>query len=246
VIAAGGDGTMALLANRLPVATPFTLFPMGTENLLAKYFGIAADIRQSCEIIAHHREIQLDAGEANGTIFLVMASCGLDADVVQRLSARRTGHIRHLSYVRPLWEAVFGYRYPSLRIRVDDQAWSHCPKWAFVFNVPRYAMNLPIVPEANPFDGRLDLRTFRHGSLWSGLNYLIKILLGRLRRSSEINYTTAERIEIASRDGQTVAYQLDGDPGGELPVTIRVLPQRVKLLVPPSFTGDNRPATELR
>ena len=37
VIAAGGDGTAALLANRLPATVPLVIFPLGTANLLAKY-----------------------------------------------------------------------------------------------------------------------------------------------------------------------------------------------------------------
>jgi diacylglycerol kinase (ATP) len=36
------------------------------------------------------------------------------------------------------------------------------------------------------------------------------------------------RIEAAG----AAPYQLDGDPGGELPVEIRVLPRRLTLLVP--------------
>lgn len=238
VVAAGGDGTIGLLVNRLPASTPFTIFPLGTENLLAKYLGISGEVRQSVEIIRQNRIVDIDAGEANGTLFLVMASCGLDADVVRRLAARRTGHIWRGSYARPLWESVFGYRYPQLRIVVDGHPWAEDPCWAFVFNVPRYAMNLPIVPEANAFDGRLDLRTFRHGSLARGLMYLMNIVLGRHTRSQDCLYAQAQSIEISSLDDQPVTYQLDGDPGGELPVRLSSQPGRVKLLVPAAFVAN--------
>ncbi|MGC4002636.1 MAG: diacylglycerol kinase family protein [Pirellulales bacterium] len=39
VVAAGGDGTLNALVNRLPAETPFLMLPLGTENLVAKYLG---------------------------------------------------------------------------------------------------------------------------------------------------------------------------------------------------------------
>ena len=41
VVAAGGDGTIGLLANRLPPTTRFSILPQGTENLLAKHLKTA-------------------------------------------------------------------------------------------------------------------------------------------------------------------------------------------------------------
>ena len=43
VVAAGGDGTVSLFANRLLAEIPLAVFPTGTENLLAKHLGISAD-----------------------------------------------------------------------------------------------------------------------------------------------------------------------------------------------------------
>src|SRR5690606_17463230 len=43
IVSAGGDGTADALANLLPPDIPLLLFPMGTENLLAKHFGITGD-----------------------------------------------------------------------------------------------------------------------------------------------------------------------------------------------------------
>src|SRR5262245_57444823 len=42
VVAAGGDGTFRLYAERLPAGTPLMVFPLGTENLLAGYLEMAA------------------------------------------------------------------------------------------------------------------------------------------------------------------------------------------------------------
>src|SRR5690348_10493539 len=37
IVAAGGDGTLSWIANRVPPETTLMAFPLGTENLLARY-----------------------------------------------------------------------------------------------------------------------------------------------------------------------------------------------------------------
>jgi diacylglycerol kinase (ATP) len=182
--------------------------------------------------------IRLDAGRANGKLFLVMASCGFDADVVARLHSKRKGHIRHWSYAKPIFNAISQYRYPTLRVWVDDDRKPISGKWAFVFNVPRYAMNLPIVEDADPMDEQLDLCMFRGGNLIRGLYYLLAVITRQHRRWREARVTRFRRIRIAS--DETVPFQLDGDPGGELPVEIQVQPQFLRVVVSKDWMDKNR------
>ncbi len=91
VVAAGGDGTIAEIANRTEAGTPLAVFPLGTENLLAKYLEMSHDCATFAETIAAGRTTWIDAGRANGRIFLLMAGVGFDAEVVRRLHAARPG-----------------------------------------------------------------------------------------------------------------------------------------------------------
>ena len=235
VVAAGGDGTVALLANRLPPQTPLAILPLGTENLLAKYISLSANAKSIARMVADGRTTFIDAGKANGKMFFVMASCGFDADVVHRLHSQRKGHIRHWSYAKPIVEAIASYRYPRIRFYVDERESPVVGKWAFIFNVPRYAMNLPIVPGADPSDGRLDLCTFRGGRFFRGLFYLITILLHRHR---QWNYSRVERFEkIRIESDEPVPFQLDGDPGGTLPLEIEIVPRFLQVFVPESYAS---------
>lgn len=233
VVAAGGDGTVGLLANRLPPDTRVAILPLGTENLLAKYLEIDPGGSATADCLLQMREVALDVGQANGKIFLIMASIGFDAEVVHRMHRTRTGNINRSSYFWPIWEAISQYRYPALRILVDGQPLEPVPTWAFVFNVPRYAMNLQIVPEAEADDGLLDLRTFRRGNLFHGLRYLSSVVLRLHRWLQDAAYRQARKIEIDS--DEPVPVQLDGDPAGNTPVTIEVIPQRLRVLAPSSY-----------
>ncbi len=246
VVSAGGDGTVALLANHTPPGTPLAVFPLGTENLLAKYLGMTAEIGQFVEAVKEGRTVTLDAGEANGRLFLLMVGCGFDADVVRRLHRDRTGHIHHFSYAKPILDSIWNYEYPELRVMCEFEGDVGQPpaepisaRWVFVGNLPSYARGLRILPDADGRDGLLDLCTFKGGSIWNGLRYLSGVMLGQHQGWEDCTTGRVRGLRIEAVSGE-VPFQMDGDPGGVLPVEIRVLPNRLTLVVPRSYSPPNR------
>jgi diacylglycerol kinase family enzyme len=232
VVAAGGDGTVSLLANTLDQNIPLAILPLGTENLLAKYLNLSKDADRLVDLVVNGKEKKLDAGRANGKLFLVMASCGFDADVVQRLHSNRTGHISHLSYLSPIISSLRRYRYPSLEITVDGDRQSISARWLFLFNVSRYAMNLPILTAADPCDGHLDMCSFRGGGNLRGIFYLASVLLQKHRRWCTTSFRKFRKLSVRCSDSQaSVPFQLDGDPGGYLPLEIEVVSDYLTVLV---------------
>ncbi|MGA2619472.1 MAG: diacylglycerol kinase family protein [Thermoguttaceae bacterium] len=239
LVGVGGDGTAAALVNRTVAGLPITMLPAGNENLLARYLRLDEDPEACCRSIAAGRVIRLDAARAGDRIFLLMASCGFDADVVHRLHRRRRGHIRTSSYVRPILDSIRGYKYPELQITCDADDPPAGPRqtplaarWLFAFNLPCYGGGLRIAPQADGSDGLLDICTFRRGGLRHGLAYAAAIYLQRHFRLADFAHRRLRRLRVAS--AAEVPYQLDGDPGGFLPVEIEALPQRLTLVVPPA------------
>lgn len=230
VVAAGGDGTVSLLVNHLPPQTPLAILPLGTENLLAKHLGITSDPKRVAETICAGKMKLMDAGRANQKLFMVTASCGFDADVVQRLHRNRSGHISHWSYALPIVNSILKYRFPKIRISLDSGPPVADARWAFVFNVPRYAMNLPLARQSDPHDGRLDLCTFRGGGLFRGLFYLTSVILRAHQTWTSSQSRQAKTIRLES--DEPVPFQLDGDPAGELPVEFTAIPDALKFFVP--------------
>ena len=249
LVGVGGDGTAAEIVNRTQPGVPVTLLAAGTANLLAKQFGLGAKPEKLADTIVKAHCRRMDAGRAGGRVFLLMVSCGLDADVVRRVHARREavgtgGHIGYASYAKPIWQSLRSYEYPQMRVYCDepcDDRPSHpagepvLARWVFVFNLPRYGWGLQMTPDADCGDGLLDVCTFGKGSLWHGLRYLGAVQFGAWHgRFGDCAIRQAGRIRVTS--DRPVAYQLDGDPGGQLPVEIEVLPHRVTLVVPPVST----------
>jgi diacylglycerol kinase family enzyme len=108
-------------------------------------------------------------------------------------------------------------------------------RFAFVFNVPRYAMGFQFVPQAAADDGLLDVCAFEHGSFAHGLWYLSNVIVGRHPYIPDCWLRQTRRVRIES--DAAVPYNLDGDPGGFTPVEIEIVPGRLTLLASPGWVG---------
>ena len=236
LVAVGGDGTAAELVNRTPAGLPLALLPSGNENLLARHLHIEPAPEKLAETIARGKIVHLDAGRAGGRIFLLMVGCGLDAEVVRLVHQRRTGHIRSRDYLKPLWEVLRSYQYPELRVSCDVTTDANDPpvelrlRWLAVFNLPCYGGGLQIAPHAEGCDAQLDLCGIRHGSFVRFLTLAAAVYFRQHQRLGDWMTQKIRRVRIES--DVPVPYQLDGDPGGVLPLEIEVLPKRLTLIVP--------------
>lgn len=230
VVSAGGDGTIAMLANRLPRDTPFAILPLGTENLLGRHLGLKADADFCTQLVTHGKVIHIDAGKANGKLFLVVASCGFDAQVVERLDEVRKGHINRLSWIAPIIHTMSKYNFPPLKIIADDVELPHDVSWVFAFNIPKYAIGLQFTPDADTSDGLLDLCTYQGPGIVRGVWYLLNTFARRHTKLAATEFRQFKNLTVTSE--APVAYELDGDPGGYLPLEIEVCPGAVRVLVP--------------
>lgn len=236
-VAAGGDGTASAVVSRTPPSVPLWILPLGTENLLARSLGMTADPAQATAAIASGLVRSIDAGLANDRVFLMMVGIGFDAAVVQRFAGARRGHIQKWHYALPIAKTIATYRFPQLEIDAGEQRWSAA--WCFVMNFPKYAGGLSIPDPSTPVhpdDGRLDLCSFARGGVWHGVRYWWAV---RSKRQSDLaDYRRASLTEVTIRSRAQVPFQVDGDWGGYLPVSIATLPSRVRVFVPPASTKN--------
>ena len=234
VVSAGGDGTAAAVLNRIATDIPLTIFPLGSENLLAQQYRIPRDPQGILKIIRELEVDELDLFRANEKLFLIMVSVGFDAQVVKQVHERRKSHITRWAYRLAILSAIFSYRWPTLRvegkIKGEWESLGEC-HWLFGFNVSRYAAGIQIIDDAICNDGLIDIGMLTGGNaLMSVWNYL-SVARGTHRRSSRWKECRVEGVRVTCEQGQGV-YQLDGDYGGTLPLEISFTNSRAKLVVP--------------
>jgi diacylglycerol kinase family enzyme len=229
VVAAGGDGTLLEVMNRAPGA-PVALLPLGTENLVARYFGAPRCGRSIASLIAAGRQRRLDLGRINGRPFCVMVGAGIDAAVVHDLHEHRNGHIHHFSYAGPLMRALWSYPFPPIDVEVLDTGERLRGATALIFNLPRYALGLPVARGAQADDGLLDLYLFERPGRLRLASYFVAAALGLHTRLHDVKHRQARRFRLSSPS--KVPLQIDGDPGPALPVEVEVVPGALTLLVP--------------
>jgi diacylglycerol kinase family enzyme len=239
IVAAGGDGTAADVINRYP-QIPVAVLPLGTENLLARYCGLTRSGHQLARVILQNHVVMLDSAFAGSRRFLLMASAGPDAAVVQTLHNNRSGNITRARYVLPTLHALFLRPLKLYRVTTDAQPNPCTGTHVLVTNIPRYGLGLAFSPEAQPDDGKLDVRIYQSQSRLQMLLHVLCLKLGwRIHEKLVTRFRAGEvRIELAPgenspADTQEIC-QCDGDPGPPLPVTIRIQPASIRLLVPSS------------
>lgn len=236
LIIAGGDGSFNDAINRYE-DVPLAVFPMGTENLLARYLKIESSGTMLAEVIDQGRMQAFDLCEINGRKFLLMTSFGLDAEVVRRTDEVRRGNISKLSYVQPFWASIRNYEYPALKVYVDENPEPFTGCYGIISNIPAYALQLPFAPDANPFDGKLDLRLFEKGSFWSTMEYLYSVSNQQHELREDVTCLRGTRFRIES--DKPVPIQVDGDPAGFTPAEITITSAKISLFVPEEFSSEH-------
>jgi diacylglycerol kinase family enzyme len=234
VIAVGGDGTASVVRNHVPLCVPMVPVPMGTENLLGRYVGQSIEPAEVCRTLTDGVVVGLDLGSANGKHFLLMVSAGFDAEVIRTLHENRRGNITRTSYFLPTLRTIRSYRYPKMRLysqHVGAAVEPHDCRWMFGFNLPLYALGLPIAPDASAADGLLDVCTFERGKVWSVLRYLWHVQRRAHAGLADTVMMHSRRFRLEAHDSANIPYQVDGDYGGTLPLDIEVLPGELRLLV---------------
>lgn len=232
VLSVGGDGTLREVAEGLVGSqTPIVVVPSGTENVIAQELGARATASRVVETVVRGRSRAVDVGSANGRCFLIVAGVGFDGAVARRLAAERSGHISHLNYLGPMLKAAWSYRFPPIRVVVDDEVVFEDRGVAFVGVMSRYSVGLRVVRDAVWDDGILDVCILRCGHVGRLCVHAMRVALRCHVESKHTVYCRGQRVTITSRD--QVPVEIGGEAAGVLPLDLMVRRRAVRLMIPP-------------
>ncbi len=178
------------------------------------------------EAIALGRTRRVWPGLVRGRRFLMSAGAGLDSQVVHSVSPGLKRRAGKLAYVWETAAAGWKYRFPVLQVRVDD-----VPREAYsvvVSKTSRYAGPYVLAREARLDEPRFQVCLFKGRGLWNVFRYSLGLMASRMRFLPDVEILPAERVRIS---GPEVPLQIDGDPGGFLPVDIGIDREPLNLIV---------------
>ena len=232
VMAQGGDGTvMACVTGLAGTDVPLAVLPGGTGNLLATNFDIPADLEAAVDVALHGDRVRLDVAAMDDDRFVVMGGVGFDAAMLRDADPRLKEHLGAVAYVLSGFKHL-RRRATCFRLHLDDRRIDRTGQGVLVGNLGRLQGGLPVMPDARPDDGLLDVAVLQTRTVADWLALAVRVLLRRRRKDPQLEAFQARRVEIDCDRPQPV--ERDGDPL-DTPrdhLVIEVVPAALTLCVP--------------
>jgi diacylglycerol kinase (ATP) len=206
------------------------IIPMGRGNDLAQSLGIPLDYRRACEVLRRGQTRRLDVANAGGRIYASVAGAGFDAEV-NALANQDSAWLRGKAvYVNAVFRALSKFKPKRLEIEYDDRRFVGEAMLVAIGNTTSYGGGLKIVPQAQPDDGWLDVCVVKKTTKLELLRQLPSAYKGKHVNHPAIEMYRARRVTISSPD--PVELFGDGEFLQPIPVTIEIIPQALRVIVP--------------
>ncbi|MEW6719633.1 MAG: diacylglycerol kinase family protein [Thermodesulfobacteriota bacterium] len=235
VVAVGGDGTIHEVANGLAGSgARLLIVPGGTGNVFARELGLPKSVEGCLSLLDEGKTITVPLGKANDRYFVLLASAGFDAEVVEQMNHRQKNYlgiaayglvgIRHFLRAHPpLWLDL-----PD-RERIEAQA-------VFVVRGRKYGGNVVIAPDGNIEGNTFQVVALLRKGRWGIAKFAIDILTGRHARSRHVMIREETTVTVRSRIPS--ASQVDGEYLGPLPVRFTMTDVPLRIVVPKEFPSS--------
>jgi diacylglycerol kinase family enzyme len=214
VVVAGGDGTVRVVCAELAgTGIPIAVLPAGTGNLLARNLGISLDLDEAIGQLLDGSEQRIDSvtvkGDQLDDRFVVMAGLGLDAAII---ADAPDGLKKHVGWAAYVVSTLKNLNHPFVRVEITIDGRPPVRRRArtvVIGNVGTLQANIPLLPDAKPDDGKIDLVVLapRRISHWPRL--ALSLVLKRMQEGRHIERFTGETIQVKA--ATTVRRELDGD-----------------------------------
>jgi len=207
------------------------VIPLGGANDLARNWNIPLDFREALGVLRRGQPRAADViATDSGSYIAGAGGVGLDVAVIEQAQMWR----RRWKGIFPFFLAVplefLRYRFPWISIQAQDWQYSG-PAWQVLFTkIRRYAMVIRITSSIKMDDGLMGicvvpstpkLRLLARSPLFPFLGFPSLL---------DVRYAKASSLTIES--SPPLPFHGDGDVIGRTPVSLRVLPRALKIMMP--------------
>ena len=234
-IAVGGDGTISGVASGLVnTGIPLVILPSGTVNALARELEIPIGIQQAADWWVSNRESKMiDVIQIGDRFFLLNVSVGVSAEIMKgakREEIHKSGIFAFLRQAFKRNSELPAYRF---QVSIDGRITYMRATELFIANSGSLLglKAFQVDPNADLDTGRMSVCYARLHSLLDYVRIALKLLAAPEKEKKEINCTEAQH-EVRIFSNQPIPVQGDGEQVGTTPVTIRLVPRALHIVVP--------------
>jgi diacylglycerol kinase (ATP) len=232
VAAAGGDGTVEIVASQLVgTQTALGILPLGSMLNTARMLGISRDLDEAASLIAAGHVRAIDVGEAKGTLFFEGGSVGLNAAVFAEADQIDSdgGRLRALGSTLAV---LVRYRPSRMVLYLDDRVLTTRALAVSIANGPYTGLGFTISPDAVVDDGLLDVVVFSRFSRLELVQHFGAIAFGRRRYTPKATTYRSARVRIEAV--HPLPCLADAHDLGTTPVEYIVRPRALRVIAPPA------------
>ncbi len=248
VIAVGGDGTVQEAINGIAAGqgpVELGIVPLGSGNDLARGLGLPSDLERAWRVAVGHATRPVDVAAArNGAgierWFASAGGIGFDAQVANRMAARRWWQAGRAGYLATTLIELRRFRNSAASIRIDDGEVADRVLFVAIANGPFYGGGMRIAPDARVDDGLLDVCVVGDVSRLTAIRQLPNLYRGTHVRHPSVSTGRGRRVTIEGEPGTPV--HLDGEPFGTLPLAVSVGQWTLDVASEPSMARRTGPA----
>ena len=204
------------------------------DGMLARELGIPLSIASSTKVIRQReRVIGMDAMASGDRSFVYQVVVGVGADLNRRVSKEEKKLLGRSAYLVAMLRSVSDLRPLRARCRIDGREVEMWVNQLIVANAGILGTApLRLGPGIRPDDGRVEVVAMRGRGRLDLLGSGMDMVLGNYQAPS-LRYFVARR-EIVLETSPITVIKADGEYIGQTPLTLRVRPGAVKVIVPAS------------
>lgn len=244
VIAAGGDGTINEVVNGiapLKHRPKMAIIPTGTTNDFARALKIPrGNPVVAAKVIGKNQMVKMDIGRArNDTYFINIAAAGSLTELTYSVPSQLKTTFGYLAYLAKGAELLPQVSKVPVKITHDEGVFDGEASMIFAAITNSVGGFEQIAPDAKLDDGLFTLIIVKTANLLHLLSLIRLLLSGKHIYDKRIEYIKTSKIVIEPQSDKRMMINLDGEYGGDAPITLTNLKNHITFFADTDEISDD-------
>ena len=244
VIAAGGDGTINEVVNGiapLKHRPKMAIIPTGTTNDFARALKIPrGNPVAAAKVIGKNQMVKMDIGRArNDTYFINIAAAGSLTELTYSVPSQLKTTFGYLAYLAKGAELLPQVSKVPVKITHDEGVFDGEASMIFAAITNSVGGFEQIAPYAKLDDGLFTIIIVKTANLLHLLSLIRLLLSGKHIYDKRIEYIKTSKIVIEPQSDKRMMINLDGEYGGDAPITLTNLKNHITFFADTDEISDD-------